>query len=725
MSKQKIFLRLLIVLVLIFICTAGILTYSKIEPFSDELPSNTKTAKKPIFLDRYGKRLNTTYENRWNLNDKVEIHDIAPLLKNALVVSEDKRFFSHSGMDWLARAKALWQNISSFRVVRGASTISEQVVRMIHPRKRTFSSRWIEGFEAINLENSFSKLEILEFYLNQVPYQARRRGIVQAAHYYFDRDIDTLSSKEILALVVLVRSPKWLDPSDKADRLNLSISNLLNRMYANGYINQNELRQIQDQKLVVKRSNLTINAQHFIEFVSSKLPETKPSTVYTSLDAQLQTSIQNILDTRLETLVDKNVDNAAVLVIDHHTNEIISWVVAHAGNKEKAFSQMNPVLIRRQPGSALKPFLYAKAIEKGWSAATLIDDSPLQEGVGLGMHTYHNYSRGNYGLISVREALGNSLNIPAIKAVQYVGAEEFLKHLREFGIESLRGHPNVYGDGIALGNGEVSLYELTQAYSVFARMGDFKALNCLEGRSYLHPNKRVFSEDISSLISDILSDPAAREKEFGWNSILNFPFQTAVKTGTSSDYRDAWSMGYNDKYTVGIWFGNLDYRPMNKITGASGPAHVLRSIFNELNKNRQTQSLYLSPRLVRKKICLDNTGLEHDGCEVRDELFLRDYQPGAIEKQTTDIRLRKPTNGLLLAMDPRIPDEDEYFSFELSKIKNIKKVEWYINHKRVAQTAGNSFNWKVEKGVYHTKALVWLEGKSEPVQTKEIRFIVQ
>lgn len=184
-------------------------------------------------------------------------------------------------------------------------------------------------------------------------------------------------------------------------------------------------------------------------------------------------------------------------------------------------------------------------------------------------------------------------------------------------------------------------------------------------------------------------------------------------------------MGYNDKYTVGVWFGNLDYQSMNKVTGASGPAYVLRTIFNELNKNRQTQELYLSPHLIKKRICIDNTGLEHDGCESRDELFLKDYIYNIEKKKIKDIRLRKPTNGLLLAMDPRIPDEDEYFAFEISKVDNISKVHWYVNNKLISQTQDHSFNWKVKQGVFQVKAKVWFEGNKYYIDTKEVKFSVQ
>lgn len=234
----------------------------------------------------------------------------------------------------------------------------------------------------------------------------------------------------------------------------------------------------------------------------------------------------------------------------------------------------------------------------GWTAATMLDDAPLEEAVGFGLHAYHNYSRNHYGLISVREALGNSLNIPAVKTLHTIGTENFLHFLDRIGIKSLAAHPNQYGGGLALGNGELSLFELVQAYTVMARMGDYKPLSVLENEYLANHSQSVLSEDVAGVITHILSDPGAREKEFGRNSVLNFSEPAAVKTGTSRDYRDAWALGFNDKFTVGVWMGNLDYTEMHEVTGSSGPALVLRSVFTELNRNRDVRPLFLSPQLI-------------------------------------------------------------------------------------------------------------------------------
>lgn len=696
-------------------------TVLSIKELPSDLVKHITVAKKNVYLDRTGKKLNVTYENEWNIHDVVKLHEIPEFLIDAVVLSEDKRFFTHGGVDWLARLNAIKKNVLAGIVVRGASTISEQVVRMIHPRPRTFWSRWLEGFEAMSLERQHSKLEILEYYLNQVPYKARRRGVVQASRYYFDRDVSTLNKKEMLALSVLVRSPTWLDPEKQIDSLDWAINNLATRLG----MTSDSLEKINKEKIALKQSKSKLDVSHFIGY--AEIHENRYSDsgiINTTIDVELQAKIQKALDSRLSRLNKHNVNNGAVLIVNHETNEVVSWVVGYAGLDNKKFNKINAVTAKRQPGSALKPLLYANAIKQGWTAASMLDDSPLEESVGLGMHTYHNYSRDHYGLISLRESLGNSLNIPAVKAIQFVGTGNFLKFLQELGVKSLSGHPNVYGDGLALGNGELTLYELVQAYTVIARMGDYKPLSFIDGEYLNNRSHRVLSEDVTSLIADIMSDPTAREKEFGLDSVLNFPYQTAVKTGTSSDYRDAWAVGFNDKYTVGVWIGNLDYSEMNEVTGSTGPALVLRSIFNELNKFREVRPLYFSKNLVKKRICIKTGHLEYNECEARDEWFISGTEPTGKVQLTSELRIRKPSNGLMLAMDPRIPDEYEYFEFALTERKDIKNVRWYVNDKLIAITKGPKYNWKVAKGSYKTRAEIQLDGKHSFIKTAEIEYRV-
>ena len=564
-------------------------TNADLLPIPDSLTFGASDLRKVQVLDRNNIPLTITYQNRWNIHDYVPLHEIPNFLQQAFIVSEDKRFYQHRGVDWIARGHALWQNLKAFGRMRGASTISEQVMRMWHPRARTVWSRWLEGLEASQLEERFSKADIFEFYLNQVPYAGQRRGVAQAARYYFDRDLDTLNRKEMLALAVLVRAPGRLDMHRGAHEIQQPIRDLLIRLYKMEIVNQAQYAQIHADKIQLEKSHLVVKASHFVHHLYRSLDSIDMQfrvRLRTTLDAALQTKIQAILQQRLLDLKRHGVNNGAVFVVDHQHQEALAWVNASQKENGISVSWMDTVTAQRQPGSTLKPFLYATAMENGWTAATLLDDQPLAESIGYGLHTFHNYSRIHYGSLLVRDALGNSLNVPAVRAIQYVGVDTFLNRLHDLGIQSLQRHPNYYGEGLALGNGEITLFELVRAYTVLAAQGVYRPVKMLadDGLPPRAP-RRIFSPEVASLIGNILSDPDARKLEFGEGSLLRLPVQTAIKTGTSNDYRDAWAVGFNYRYTVGVWMGNLDHRTMDGITGSKGPALVLRSVFAELNRH--------------------------------------------------------------------------------------------------------------------------------------------
>mgnify|MGYP001819634401 FL=1 len=605
--------------------------------------------RKVQVTDRNYQPLTVTYQNRWNLHDHIPLHDIPQFLQQAFVVSEDQRFYRHKGVDWAARLHAIYQNIKVLDSIRGASTISEQVIRMWHPRPRTLWSRWLEGIEAGRLEKEFSKNEIFEFYLNQVPYAGRRRGVVQAARLFFDRDPDTLSTAEMLALVVMVRAPSRLDVRRNPDRLFKSIEQLADRL---------------------------------LEF--------------------------GVLDQR---------------------HEILAWVNSGACLDEVSPSWIDAVTTPRQPGSTLKPFLYALALEKGWTAATLVDDSPLSESVGRGLHAYQNYSRIHYGMLRVRQALGNSLNIPALRAAQFVGVDALLACLQELGVQSLQQHPDYYGDGLALGNGEITLLELVQAYTVLARQGIYRPLKyLLTDVSRREETRRVFFAETASLIGNILSDPTARRLEFGNGSLLRFPIQTAVKTGTFSDYRDAWALGFNHHFTVGVWIGNLDHLATDGITGANGATLVLRSVLAELNRHQNSRPLYLSPRLVKTEICRQ-TGLQADGhCASLSEWFVPGTEPKTIAAPTKELKpvyLRYPTQGMQLAMDPRMPDDQEAFVFRLANLPQRTPVDWYVDDWPVATSTNGEYLWRLQRGIHSVRARIWWDGSRQFQDTPDVSFTVK
>lgn len=572
-------------------------TWLSMRDFPDDLSALTGTTVKSQVLARDGTPLSYTLENDWNTTDVVPLTAVPALLQTALIVSEDQHFYEHSGVDWTARAAALALDIRKGGAVRGASSLTEQVVRMVHPRPRNLWSRWVEGFEALRLSSRVSKAQILEFYLNQVPYAERRRGVAQAARLYFRRGLDTLSPGEQLALAVLVRSPVGMDLRRNAPRARWAVNQLADRLSMRGELSPAQREQIRAEPWVLNEATPSVEASHFVgRVLSVSRGGPARAQVHTTLDPHTQLTAQQILDSSLAALAKRHVHDAALLVIDHQNNEVLAWVVS-GGRSGVGY---DTVLTPRQPGSTMKPLLYALALERGWTAATLIDDSDLSEAVGTGQHTFHNYSHRQYGLLRLREALGNSLNIPAVRTLKFVGEDAFMDRLHLLGVRSLTQHPDFYGDGLALGNGEVSLYEMAQAYTVLARQGRYQALTVLADDSTPRPQSAVFSPAVATLIGNIMADPDARMLEFGRG--LQFPIDTAIKTGTSTDYRDAWALAFDYRHTVAVWMGNLDGSAMNGVTGALGPAMVLRSVFSELNRDQDTLPLNLSRELVRADI---------------------------------------------------------------------------------------------------------------------------
>jgi penicillin-binding protein 1C len=593
---------------------------------------------------------------------------------------------------------------------------------MIHPRPRTFWSKWLEGLEALSLEMRVSKPAILEFYLNQVPYAANRRGVVQAARYYFNRDINTLNAKEILALAVLVRAPSKFDLFDGKIQIEESIKRLAETMVQAGQMDEALLQGLSRYDLALESASLSVQAFHFVDYIRDHTGASHgggQAKMVTTLDASLQQFVQSLLESRLQALASRQITQAAALVVDRQTHEILAWVSVgkecKPSNNQAPGCKIDMVTVPRQPGSALKPFLYAAALEKGWTPATVIEDAPFSDMVGRGIHHFHNYSNTYYGRVTLRTALGNSLNIPALHAINFVTPTNYLATLHALGFSTLRKGADFYDDGLALGNGEVSLLELVQAYSALANRGVFQPLTMTFYRDDPVISRRVFSEEVSSLIGNILSDPWARMLEFGRSSVLNLPTQTAFKTGTSTDYRDAWAIGYNHRYVAGIWMGNADYTPTDGITGSLGPSLALRGIFSELNQHGETAPLYLSPKLVTRDVCIDVTEMDQDtpDCLARTEYFLADSLPiqGDSRRPTASIQIARPANNLEMAFDPRIPPEKQAFEMRLSGVLDTDQVEWTVNDQRFAKTMGAKFLWPMTRGRHSVTATVWRNGQ--------------
>lgn len=699
------------------ICLVIVCTLYQLKPVSKLFNKVAYTGAYLRFVDRHGMPLNISYQVKWNNHDCLPFQRMPKFLVDAFLLSEDKNFLTHNGIDIPAKLNALENNLKAGKIVRGASTITEQVVRMLTNRKRTLWSKWLEAVEALSLEYTISKKQLLEFYLNQLPYASNRRGIMQAARFYFNREVETLSKKEILSLVILARSPSSYNLYHGShEAIEKAINRLANHMVTNHMLTIQELQEIADEPLTLEFAKDTINATHFLQYVRKSNFMPQGNTIKTTLDGNIQKFVQMTLEHRIKTLKYRGMNHAAAIVLNHQTGEILAWNSVAADVTDGG--SINSPLVPRQPGSTLKPFIYAMALEKGWDSLTIIEDAPLVDSVNDGLHAFRNYSNLHYGRITLRQALGNSLNIPAVKAIRYVGIENFLKKLSELGIDNLIHEANYYDEGLALGNGEVTLLNLTRAYAVLANQGESVELKYFLPHPISSPGKRIFSPEAVSVISNILSDPEARKIEFTANSILNFPIQTAVKTGTSTDFKDAWAVGYNSKYLVVIWMGNLDQQPMQEVTGSTGPALALRSIFKELNKNQR-----LSPLPISNGLHIVEANIELGGGK---KAILSDYvlrKNFLVDSNNTEqIYVSQPIPNLKLAIDPRIPSEKQAFAFKINGMKEGYSVDWNVDG--VLFKSDANLLWPIKKGKHVAHATVYNQKQQLIYQSESIPFIV-
>jgi penicillin-binding protein 1C len=696
----------------------GVCTWRSLVPLPGSLPPAAH-ARHRQFLARNGTPLNRTLAGRFNRTDTLPLWRIPHLLRAAFIASEDKRYWQHGGADWQARFAALWANLRAGHVVRGASTIGEQAARVLHPRPRTYWSHWIAGLDSGRLLKRFGHAEVLKFYLNQVPYGGQRRGIVSAARYYFGHDPGALDPAEQLALAVLVRSPGRYDPRRHPRTLRKAVNELATRMLGRAAIAKDDYNAILHAPIVPDRTPLTVAAGPFVVYAShqARALGLGGASVRTTLDPELERFVQRTLRARLKTLASRGARNAAALVVDNSTGDVLAWAVAPKG---KAYDN-DPVLAPRQPGSALKPFVYGLAMTRlGWQPDTVIQDKPLAEPIGSGVHRYRNYSGRHHGRVSLRYALANSLNIPAVKTAQAVGVPSIINLLQRLGFSTFTKSADFYGPAIVLGDGAVSLFDLVQAYASLARHGRFLPLRVL-ARSPEPPPRQAMSPAVTSLLADILSDPDARAAEFGSNSILDLPYPTAVKTGTSSDYRDSWTMGFDNRYTVGIWMGRLGGGSMDRVTGSIGPASVLRRIFAHLRARAPYAGLWRSPKLAHVTTC---EWIGSAPCVKRTDWHLPDGERVDVHPRRK-ITFARPLPGETLAIDPRLPAGSQRYTFQLATGgAHVVKVQWRIDAASYATTPTTHEQWQIVPGEHRVSARVWIGTRKQPLNVGPVHFSV-
>ncbi|HET7266749.1 MAG TPA: transglycosylase domain-containing protein [Oleiagrimonas sp.] len=669
-----------------------------------------------------GMPLNLSFDQRFNRADVLPLTRIPALLRKAFVASEDHRYWQHGGVDWRARLAAMWQNLSAGHVVRGASTIGEQVARILKPRPRTYWSHWVAGFDSGRLLRRFGRARVLAFYLNQVPYGAQRCGVAQAARYYFGQQVDALDPAEQLALAVLVRSPVHYDPREHPDNLRRAVDRLATRMHDEKVISATQARAIREASIRPGRMPLPVHAGPFVVHAMqrAKALGVDEAVLHTTLDPELQVFVQRTLRQRVQALADRGVGNGAAVVVDNRTGAVLAWAVAPEGN----VYAIDPVVTPRQPGSALKPFVYGLAMATlGWQPSHVLRDTPLAERIDSGVHRYRNYSGKHYGRVSLRYALANSLNIPAVRTAQAVGVPAIIDVLHRFGFSTFHKSADYYGPAIVLGDGAVTLLDMVQAYASLARHGKYLPVHVLENVPQPTPEP-VLPAAVTSLLANILSDPNARAAEFGVDSVLDLPMPTAVKTGTSSDYHDIWTMGFDNRYTVGVWMGNLDGSATDGLTGSMGPAPVLRRIFAHLRTAAPYAGLWHSPKLRAVEVC---EWIGPPPCIQRHEWYL----PGAVQTQAARATrkaqpaIARPLPGEVLAIDPRLPASAQRLRLLLDNAgRSIRRVVWRVDGKALPDGQANDADWMLVPGRHRVGASVWLDDGGGPLQLGPVDFRV-
>jgi penicillin-binding protein 1C len=519
---------------------------------------------------------------------------------DAVLAAEDKRFYSHHGIDWLAAGRATLAGLWHGRIVSGASTITQQLVKISARRPRTLRAKIIESLTALRLEQSWSKNEILAAYLNRLDFGNLNIGLSSAADYYFAKPVSDLSDAEAAFLAGLPKNPRKLNPhvaSEAARRRQLTV---LERMRANRAFDVARYERAIAEPLTLRPPQRRFRAPHFVEMVLQQMPETPAAELRTTLDFRLNEQVEKIVRDRLAQLREQNVRNAAAVVIDNATGDVIA-LVGSENYFEPGAGQVNGAWAQRSAGSALKPFTYLLALERGATPATMVADVRTSFPAAGGFYRPENYNRRCYGPVRYRTALASSLNIPAVKVLLAAGGPAALhERLRECALTTLNRPAEIYGLGLTLGNCEARLLEMTNAYASLARLGEFRPWRVLSAStSSAH---RYSRPELVWQIADILSDNSARTLAFGMNSALRFDYPVACKTGTSTDFRDNWTVGFTPEFSVGVWAGNFDGSPMREVSGVTGAGPILHSIFDYLHTNYGTSWYRTPPGIVERTI---------------------------------------------------------------------------------------------------------------------------
>jgi len=585
----------------------------------------------PLISDRTGRPLRMQRVRDERFFQRTTLQECGPVFIQATLSAEDKRYWNHNGVDWIGFARVFKEIIWHRRVMSGGSTITQQLIKNSEtPRRpRNIRTKMIEVLQAKKLERNWSKSRILEAYLNRIDYGNLCRGAGTAAAFYFDKPLGKLSPAEAAFLSGIPNAPTRLNPYRHIARAQERQHKILCRMAKNGWLNPDQVSRALSEPIVLYKKGRAFAAAHFVDLVQQRRKVV--SNVRSTLDRSLNCFAQEALREQLQLLDKKNASNGSVVIIENQTGNVLA-LVGSRDYFDRQSGQVNGALAARSAGSIFKPFTYLLALEKGWTPASVLADIPVDFPTSTGVFSPVNYDRRFRGPVSLREALANSLNVPAVKLLDQIGGATVLHDcLCKLGLSTLESSAAHYGLGLTIGNSEARLLELTNAYAALARLGEYRPVRLL--RTDPIGMQRVFDPGPAWLIADILSDDSARSDSFGWGSPLSFPFRVACKTGTSSEFRDNWAIGFTPEFTVGVWVGNFDGSPMQRVSGVSGAAPVMHTLMMELHRRFGT-SWFKKPEDIEAVVIDPISGLRHSAGKA--EWFVAGSIPATETSRTRD-----------------------------------------------------------------------------------------
>jgi len=649
----------------------------------------------------------------------------------AILALEDHRFWDHPGVDPLAVLRAARSNIDAARRVSGASTLAMQVARMQHPASRGYIAKTIEMATALTMTARYGRQAVLQQYLRLAPFGQNGHGIAHAARWYFDKPVDDLSWAEIAFLSAIPQAPAAMNPATDNGRLRAIERGhrALARLHAQGVLTDDEFTHAEadiDRLAPERHPVRPVDTLHAVLLTEALMAAQAPmERVRSAIDLGIESRVAKLARDRLDALRAQGAQQVAVLVLDPKSAKVLALVgSSRYGNADAGM--IDYAIRARSPGSTLKPFIYAQALDRGDIApSTILIDDP-DNGTGI-----DNADRRFLGPLLPRQALGNSRNVPAAKLIRVTGLMQTHWFLGSLGLHDNARTADRYGLTLAVGGLPTGLDRLVTAYDALANDGMLKPLQWYDGQDLPEP-RRVLSEQTAREITAFLADPMARLPSFARMSATEYPFPVAVKTGTSQGYRDAWVVAYSERYLVGVWMGRPDGRPMAGLSGASSAAVLAHDILTDLHgvesDGLDDGEFRRPPGLRTTSLCAETGGPNDGRCDHVLSEFVPDVPAplsGAIQiaalvstSPPVHLRIATPSNHASFIRNPEMPAAMSFLPLRLGPGAGIPQVVWYVDGAPL-QVAGadETVRWKLVAGRHTIQARVPFGDARSPAVT--------